>query len=202
MPRRRYAAGPYYFHVINRAVRRAQIFETSDDYGSFLRVLAEGLSRVPINVHVYCVMPNHFHLVVGPVEMSVLSAFMRWSTGTHSKRWHAWRGTTGTGPIYQGRFKAFPIQTDNHFLTVCRYVERNPLRANLVETAQDWRWSSLSQRCKNCDGLPLAEWPVLQPPMWLSLVNDREDEKAVIRIRQALRFQRPYGSREWCDRLG
>jgi putative transposase len=199
MPPRQFVGKSHYFHVINRAVRRATIFETTADYRSFLDILEEGLSRQPVGLQAYCLMPNHFHLVVGPVEMRVLSRFMGWSTGTHSKRWHARRGTTGTGPLYQGRFKAFPIQTDAHFLTVCRYVERNPLRANLVASAEEWRWSSLAQRCKKCDDVPLAEWPVLRPPEWLSKVNGQDEITCLNRIRQALRFQRPFGTKDWCD---
>ncbi len=58
-------------------------------------------------------------------------------------RWHLAHGTVGTRPLYQGRFKSFPIQEDEHFFTVCRYVERNALRANPVTSAEQWRWSSL-----------------------------------------------------------
>ena len=76
-----------------------------------------------------------------------MTAFVRWLTHTHTMRWHAHYHTTGTGHLYQGRFESSPVQTDGHFLTVCRYVERNALRAaNLVERAEDWRWCSLWRR--------------------------------------------------------
>ena len=80
-------------------------------------------------------MPNHWHFVLWPQGDGDLSEFMRWLTVTHTQRWHAAHHTAGTGPLYQGRFKSFPIQADDHLLTVLRYVERNALRANLVERA-------------------------------------------------------------------
>jgi putative transposase len=80
----------------------------------------------------YCVIPNHFHLVLWPHQDGALSEFMRWLTMTHTQRWHAAHQTAGTGPMYQGRFKSFPVQSDDHFYSVCRNVEPNPLRAKLV----------------------------------------------------------------------
>ena len=79
-------------------------------------------------------------------------------TVTHTQRWHAHYHSAGSGPLYQGRFKSFPIQRDEHLLTVLRYVERNPLRAGLVTRAEAWNWSGLAKRV----GGPLPEW--LTPP--------------------------------------
>jgi putative transposase len=116
-------------------------------------------------------MPNHFHLVCAPEEDGQLSDFMRLLTLVHSKRWHAARGTTGTGPVYQGRFKAVPIKSDSQFLTVCRYVERNALTSRLVLRAEDWRWSSLADHWRKSNEVRLAAWPISKPRNWLQLVN-------------------------------
>src|SRR5262245_46989162 len=142
MPRRaiKGSAG-YIFHVMNRGVQRRRLFDSPADYEAFMTCLTEVQQRIPLRLFSYCVMPNHFHLVVWPTADGELANFMRILTGTHSKRWHAFRGTSGTGAVYQGRYKAFPIQTDPHFLTVCRYVERNPIRAGLSATAASWPWS-------------------------------------------------------------
>ena len=187
------------FHVLNRAVRRARLFDRNQDYDAFLNVLQEAQMRIPLRILAYCVMPNHFHLVAWPAKDRELSSFMHWLTSTHSKRWHVHRSTQGTGSVYQGRFKAFPVQTDPHFLTVCRYVEQNPLRAQLVDRAEEWRWSSLSDRCKDCSPIRLAEWPILRPVDWLESVN-RVDLAALRRIRQAVVRSRPYGQTEWAER--
>ena len=144
MPRRlRMASGGYVYHVLNRAVGRARLFHKSADYAAFEKVLEEAKEWLPTRLLAYCVMPNHWHLVLWPEDDGDLSEFMRWLTVTHTQRWHAHRHTAGTGPLYQGRFKSFPIQDDDHFLTVCRYVERNALRAKLALKAEHWRWSSL-----------------------------------------------------------
>jgi putative transposase len=90
-------------------------------------------------------MPNHWHLLLWPRNDGELSEVMRWITVTHAQRWHAHRQSSGSEPVYQGRFKSFPVQTDEPFLMVARYVERNALRAKLVERAEEWQWSSLWQ---------------------------------------------------------
>ena len=134
--------------MLNRRVGRMCIFDKDDDYAAFLQVLDEAAQRTPMPLFSYCLMPNHWHLVLRPRKDGDLSRYMQWLTTTHMRRWHAYRGTRGTGPLYQGRYKSFPVQNDRHFLTVCRYVERNPLRARLVRRAENWRWSSLALRLK------------------------------------------------------
>ena len=84
-------------------------------------------------------MPNHWHLVLRPNRGGAMSDFFRRITATHTIRYHAHYHTSGQGHVYQGRFKSFPIQEDEHFLTVCRYVERNALRAGLTNRAEAWR---------------------------------------------------------------
>ncbi len=147
MPRRlRESTGGIVYHVLNRAVGRKTLFRKDGDYLAFEKVLEQTVERTSSRLLSYCVMPNHWHLLWWPREDGELSEVMRWLSVTHTQRWHAHHHTAGTGPIYQGRFKSFPIQSDEHFLTVARYVERNALRANLVTRAQDWRWSSLWRR--------------------------------------------------------
>src|SRR3990167_9835459 len=140
MPRRpRICPAGVCFHVLNRAVARLPLFEKAEDYKAFERVLEESFDRHPLPIYAYSVMPNHWHFVVRAETDEQLSAFFRWLTHTHTMRWHAHYGTQGTGPLYQGRFKTFPIEEDDHLLTVLRYVERNPLRAKMVDEADAWR---------------------------------------------------------------
>src|SRR5581483_3399563 len=133
MPRRaRAIEGGYPCHVLNRANARLPLFTKEADYEAFERVLEEAYGREPLRILSYCLMPNHWHLVVWPKVGAgrQVSEFMRWLTVTHTQRWHAHRHTSGTGHLYHGRFKSFPIESDDHLYTVLRYVERNPLRAN------------------------------------------------------------------------
>src|SRR5689334_20812986 len=133
--------GGFVYHVLNRAVGRADLFKSDGDFAAFEKVLGEAVKRFDIRLLAYCVMSNHWHLVLWPAEDRQLSRFMQWLTVTHMRRWHANHKTTGSGPLYQGRFKSFPVQSDEHLLIVIRYVERNPLRAGMTRRAENWRWT-------------------------------------------------------------
>jgi putative transposase len=173
------------------------LFETVTDYAAFERVVVQALHRVPIRMLAYCAMPNHWHLILWPTTPGQLSTFMHWMTCTHAQRWHASRGTSGTGAVYQGRFKAIPVAVDDHLLRLCRYVERNPLRAGLVSEAEKWRWGSLWRRCNNCDDGILHEWPVALPADWLRQVNTPQSEEELTALRSAVRRSFPYGETKW-----
>lgn len=188
------------YHVLNRSVARVQLFRGEKDYLSLLSALAEAQERIPVDLLSYCVMPNHWHLVLRPHEDGHLSQFMQWFTLTHVQRWRTSHQTVGFGPLYQGRFKAFPIEQDRHLLTVFRYVERNALRAKLARRAQDWPWSSLHIPQASHDGLKLptlAVWPIPRPADWLHRVNTPQtpaEEKAVL---ESISRSRPFGSPDW-----
>src|SRR5438445_11532116 len=165
MPRTaRAAVGGYCYHVINRGNGRAEVFHKDADFAAFARLLRAGLARSDIRLVRYCLMPNHFHLVLWPVNDDDLGAFMQWLLTTHVRRYH--KHYHSSGHVWQGRFKAFPIQDDDHLLTVVRYVERNPLRANLVGRAEEWPWSSLAWRTSGSRPEMLADWPIPCPRNW------------------------------------
>ena len=196
----RYAPGGIAYHVMNRTWGKIELFQDDADYEAFQRVLAEAAKRDPsVRLCAYCLMPNHFHLVLWPKADGTLSRFMQWLSMTHAQRWHAHRHTGGRGHLYQSRFKSFPIQQDEHFLSVCRYVERNPLRARKVERAQDWRWSS-SRRgppgrrrpCTTC-------WPTgpSSDRDWTARVNRPQDSKELAALHVARDRGRPYGDERW-----
>ncbi len=149
MPRRpRIATGGLVYHVLNRRVGRLPLFDKPADYKAFETILQEAWERTGIRIAAYCLRPTHWHLLLWPRQDGDLSEVMRWVTVTHSQRWHADRNTSGSGPVYQGRFKSFPVQTDEHFITVARYVEMNSLRANLVERAEHCLCSSMWRRAQ------------------------------------------------------
>ena len=147
MPRRlRVATGGIAYHVLNRAVGRNTLFHDDADYAAFVRIIERTAKALPMRICSFCLMPNHWHLVLWPKADGQLSEFMRLLTVTHTQRWHAHHHSAGTGPVYQGRFKSFPIQQDDHFLIVSRYVERNAKRAKKVKLAERWQWCSLAMR--------------------------------------------------------
>jgi putative transposase len=195
----RNAEGGLIYHALNRANARLAIFDGDADYAAFERVLAQAVARHEMRLLADCLMPNHFHLLLWPRADGDLSRFMRWLTLTHTQRRHAHRRTAGTGHLYQGRFKSFPVQSDEHFLTVCRYVERNALRADLVGRAEDWRWGSLRARRAGESGErpALSPWPIDRPRDWRARVNrpfGPDEEEAV---RRSIRRGQPFGSESW-----
>ncbi len=200
MPRvPRNAAGGVIYHVLNRSHSKKRIFSTDGDYQAFVSVLVDAASRYPVQVLSYCVMPNHWHLVLMPEKDGDLSRFMRWLTLTHTQRWRSAKNSVGSGAVYQGRFKSFPVQDDNHFLTLCRYVERNAKRANLVRKSEDWQWSSawLRMRSRETAASVLTDWPVDRPTDWIGLLNERQNENDSEMILTSLRRSRPLGSPDW-----
>ena len=172
----RVAPGGMVFHVLNRGVARMQLFEKAADYQAFEQVLRDTLDQSPMRICAYAVMPNHWHLLLWPECDGELAAFMQRLTITHVRRWQEHRGYAGLGHVYQGRYKSFPVESDEHFWVVARYVERNALRANLVLRAEEWRWSSLWQRCHPTgeERSLLAAWPIDMPANWLERVNQTD----------------------------
>lgn len=201
MPRPlRAAAGNVVYHVLNRANARKRIFARDADYEAFRCILVEAVHRTDMRLLAYCLMPNHWHLVVFPRADGDLTRCVGWLTLTHAQRWHAHRRNAGSGHLYQGRFKSFPVQRDEHFLTLCRYVERNPLRARLVRRAENWPWSSLAQRLDRAAEPPLAEWPVARPRNWTELVNRPLTDAEEQAVRTCIARSRPHGDAAWLRR--
>ena len=198
----RAAEGGYVYHVLNRANARMTIFDDDRDFEAFEKVLSQAVERSQTRLLAYCLMPNHWHLVVWPRKDGELSRFVGWLTLTHTQRWHVHRHSTGSGHVYQGRFKSFPIQRDEHFYTVARYVERNALRANLVRRAELWRWGSLYRwlRGARADKELLAAWPVPRKSNWLSHVNASQTESELAAIRRSVHRGSPYGDESWSQR--
>jgi putative transposase len=184
------------YHVLNRGNNRQQIFFKDGDYEAFLSVLAVALSRFDVELLCWCLMPNHWHLVLRPRRRGNLSAFMRWLTHTHVLRHHE-HYRDQTGHLYQGRFKSFPVENDTYFLVLGRYVEANALRANLVDRAEDWKWSSLRQRLKRQKAPLLADWPVDRPAGWLEIVNENLSEDQTEMIQASITRNRPLGPSAW-----
>ena len=189
------------YHVLNRANGRETIFQEEKDYRLFEKILFEGKEKYPINIYSFCIMPNHWHFVLSSEKGENIPSFMRWITHTHTQRWHASHKSIGCGHLYQGRYKSFPIEKDNHFLQVCRYVERNPLRAGIVQKAEDWQWSSLWKREHGTEKQSplLSSWPVEKPDSYLEWTNTllKDEEEKLKKIRYAFRRGSPYGRESW-----
>jgi putative transposase len=197
MPRApRAPVGNQCYHVLNRGNARQQVFFKDGDYQAFLKAVAHACVEVPMRVLAWCLLPNHFHLVVWTHDDGDLSRWMHWLQNTQVRRYH--QHYHSHGHLWQGRFKAFPIQHDEHLLTVLRNVERNPLRAGLVAQAEDYPWSSL--RCQLPSTPAPAFWhvgPVARPANWVEWVNQAVTLGELEEVRACVVRGRPYGQQGW-----
>jgi putative transposase len=202
MPRHaRVTPGGLVFHVLNRTVAGLPLFRKEADYDAFERIMIEAHARCPLRILAWCLMRNHWHFVVWPREDGEVTAYFRWLAHTHAMRWHVTHNAVGRGHLYQGRFKSFPIQEDEHFYTACRYVERNAMKAGVVERAEDWRWGSLWARRQGDAELRqmLSDWPLKRPRNWAALVNRPIAAKELERFQTSMARNRPYGDETWQD---
>ena len=197
----RTSVGNTIYHVINRANGKQKIFHKDYDYKAFVKILVEAKEKIAMRILAFCIMPNHWHLVLYPYKNNDLSRFIQWVTLTHTQRWHAHYESVGFGHLYQGRFKSFPIQEDEHCITMTRYVERNALRAKLVTKAEDWPWGSawLNEYGNEKQLQLLSPWPVPKPESYLEFLNTElpHEEEIVEDIRFVTKRGRPFGDEYW-----
>jgi len=195
MPRtaRASVAGTWY-HVLNRGNRREVVFHKPADYDAFVKAMSDATARLNVDILGYCVMPNHFHLLMRTNADGDLGRWVRWLLVAHAQRYHRHYHTTGH--VWQGRYKAFPVQDDDHLATVLRYVERNPLRADLVTRAEHWKWSSLPGWLGGDPLLWRGKAPV-RDEKWLKRVNDPLSAGDLQRLRLSTERGRPYGEESW-----
>lgn len=179
----------YAYHVINRGNGGAVIFHNPGDYRAFLDLLAIAKTKHPVKVLGFCLMPNHFHIVLQPMTGGALSPFMQWWLTSHVRRYHRHYG--GRGHVWEGRFKSFPVQHDDHLLIVLRYVLRNPVRAGLIQRTRQWPWSSV--RFAHLTD----PWPVEMPSNWAQWLEEPLFSQELVRVRESVERQSPFGSSEW-----
>ena len=200
MPRTaRASKGNICYHVINRGNGHAAVFHKRADYVRFTEMMHQSCDRLPLRVVGWCLMPNHIHLVLWPHADGDLSRWMQWLLTCHVRRYHHHYGSDGH--VWQGRFKAFPIQHDTHYLSILHYVEANPLRTGLVERAEEWEWSSLHALVDPARYRFLADGPVARPYNWLSVVNECAAGKDSETIRNCIDRGSPFGDDDWVRQI-
>ena len=187
------------YHILNRGNGKQEIFHKDQDYEAFVGLMSEAKARYEVKIFAYCLMPNHFHMVVVPIHAEELSKWMQWLMTSHVRRYHRHYGTSGH--IWQGRFKSFVVQEDNHLLTVMRYVEGNSVRAGLVNSAKDWLWSSHRKRIGKKLPLLIEPAPINLPCNWDRYVNESLTGNELERLRQSVNRQSPYGTSMWRLRI-
>jgi putative transposase len=183
----------YCYHLLNRGNGKATLFLDRFDYSAFMKLLAGMRTGYDLRLLAYCLMPNHFHLVLRAEAPGAVSEAMQWAQTSYVSRFRVRYGSTGH--IFQGRFKSFPIQNDRHLLTVMRYVERNPVRANLVDSALGWPWSSSRWRGRPNDLLDESSVPLGVD--WNAYVDAPQTGTEVAALRQSISRGAPFGSAQW-----
>jgi putative transposase len=158
-------------HIVNRGNRKSPIFLDTADYRGFLAAMTDAAERTVVRVVAFCLLPNHWHLVLWPYQGREISTHMQVLMNSHLRDLLPRYGLAGQGHVYQGRYRNHLVQSESHFLNVCRYVEANARRAGLCDRAEQWPWSSLA-----CTGPApginlLSPWPVARPADWLEQVN-------------------------------
>ena len=195
MPRNaRASVADMWCHVLNRGNRREVVFHKPADYDAFVKAMADAQARLPVDILGYCLMPNHFHLVIRTHAGGDMGRWVQWLLMAHARRYH--RHYRTTGHVWQGRFKAFPVQDGDHLLSVLRYVERNALRAELVARAEDWKWSSLPGWLSG-DALLWRGEAAVRDERWLERVNEPLSAGDLQRLRLSVERGRPYGEDSW-----
>ncbi len=200
MPRcARVDVGEEIYHVINRAVARLQIFSVPEDYQLFETLLEDTVDLTGMRVLGYTIMPNHWHLVLYPRVDGDLSLFMHRLTNMHTRKVHTKSDTTGFGPLYQGRYKSFLVESENYLFTLLKYVERNPVRACLVQSCEAWQWGSAWRRThgtsKQRKLLDTRSFPL--PDDYALWVNTFDTEDDLLNMRRAVNKGIPYGRDNW-----
>lgn len=189
----------FIYHVLNRGNSKKVVFHNTNDYQGFLTLIVDSKKDYSIEIFAYCLMPNHFHLIVRPRIADHLSKWMHKLMIGHVQRYRIFYHSSGH--IWGNRFKHFVIQQDEHFLTALRYVERNPVRAKLVASAKDWKWSSFRERMKRAPNSSIDISPVALPDDWGEFVDRPLTEKDLERIRYSVKCQFPFGSEKWKKKM-
>jgi putative transposase len=188
-PPRRIAVG-LPVHVVNRANDRRQIFRNRPDYEEFLRCLEEAASLFAVELHGYCLMPNHFHLLLCQRASGAVSAYMHRITGHFATVVRRWTGTVGCGHVFQRRFWSRVVAGEQAYLATLRYIEANAVRAKLATQAVSWEWGSLWER--QTGGRRLLAVPLVSlPRTWHTLVDQPFSDQELEALRHPVRAGRP-----------
>jgi putative transposase len=186
-------------HVTQRGNRRQDVFFWDADYQAYLELLQQWAVKANTEIWAYCLMPNDVHLVLVPTVADGLRATL----GETHRRYASLINKRGhrTGPLWQERFHSFPM--DEVSLVACvQYVELTPVREGLVETPQDWAWSSARAHLDGRDDGTVAVEPMLSRiPDWGAFLKETQTEEAIQQLRLHNRTGRPMGTKDWIEGL-
>lgn len=189
----------YPHHITQRGNRRADVFDDAEDYHAYLKLLGIYLTKYRVRLWAYCLMANHVHLVVVPKTEDGLGLALRDTHGVYAMRYNLRAQTSGH--VWQGRYYSCPLDSDHAWAAV-RYVERNAVRAGIVDKSEEYRWSSAQAHCgRREDGLLDRRFPPEGAvDDWSTWLLDEQDDY-VERLRRSTHVGRPCGSDRFIRRL-
>jgi putative transposase len=187
------------YHVINRGNRRETIFHDSYDYDKFLKLIKEAKDLYQIKIYAYCLMPNHYHLVIYTKVAESLSLSMHKINSSYVRYYN--QRYKVSGHLWQGRYKSFIVQEEAYLLTLLRYVEANPLRAKIVKDCIAYKYSSAKIRIEEIEDSILDGSPINLPENWNEYINNKESKSNLGAIKNSLDRQAPLGDENWCYRV-
>lgn len=177
-------------HILNRGNNRQTIFHDEKDFAVFIALIGRLRRECPTRIYAFCLMSNHFHAIVQSRDIDTMSRLMHKLMRGYTVHHHRRHNTSGR--LWQDRYKAFPIERDEHFLVAVRYVLRNPVRAKLVQRPRDYPWSSLTH-----PSLVDSDWPVERPANFEQDVEDSLQPELIGTLRASINRQLPFGSPKW-----
>ena len=202
MPRTaRASAGGLCYHVLNRGNAGSEVFHEARDYAAFVELLCEEVETRKVRLLAYCLLPDHFHMVLWPRKDGDLSHWMQWLTTSHVRRYHGQYHSSGH--VWEGRFRAFPIQADEHLLTVLRYVEQSPVRRKdlKLRKPERWPWSSVGKEVAGLDRPKIDPGPVARGRNWLKSVQQPLTDVELALLRHSVVRGTPFGDPKWLQRI-
>jgi len=186
-------------HVTQRGNRRQQTFFNDGDYAAYLELMAEWCGKEGVDIWAYCLMPNHVHLIAVPATEQALRRAIGEGHRRYTRRVNfreKWRGY-----LWQGRFASF-VMDEPYLLAAARYVELNPVRARLVQSAAQWPWSSARAHLSTRDDCLVKVAPLLaMVGDWQGLLDSALSEKELTEFRGHGRTGRPLGNETFIERL-
>ena len=189
-------------HVTQRGNARQVILATDADRTTYLELLREYSQLYRLGLLGYCLMSNHVHLIAVPHTPEALSRSLKQAHGRYAWYWNALQSSSGH--VWQGRFYSCPLD-DSHLWMALRYVELNPVRPGMVESAEQWRWSSAAAHAGLASPGPMLEtdpwrtrWTAEE---WRRFLVDAESETEVSALRHCTHTGRPLGSAEFIAEL-
>jgi len=202
MPRTaRASAGGLCYHVLNRGNAGTEVFHEARDYAEFVELLRQETETRNVRLLAYCLLPDHFHIVLWPRKDGDLSRWMQWLSTSHVRRYHSQYQTSGH--VWSGRFRAFPIQADEHLLTVLRYVEQNPVRLKKLKLRKPerWSWSSVGRELAGLERPAIEPGPVARGRNWLKSVQQPLTAEELALVRHSVVRGTPFGDARWQQRI-